>query len=245
LPNIRLVIEYDGSRFHGWQKQPNLRTVQSELERVIRCVLREDISALIAAGRTDAGVHAKGQVVNFFSKSEVDLDRLKHSVSSLLKKDLTVLSAEYVDENFNSCRDAICKQYRYVILNRKAPAVLDYGKVWYVPMFLDVERMKIEAQRLVGTHDFETFRGARCSARTSIKTIFSSEIEQNQHYIVYKVIGQGFLKQMVRNIVGTLVGFGRGIINYKSIEDLLAERDRKKAGMTAPGYALCLDWVRY
>lgn len=245
MTNICLVVEYNGSRFHGWQKQPNLRTVQSELERVLKCVLRCEISALVAAGRTDAGVHARGQVINFHVNEPVDLHRLRHSISSLMKGELSVISAEEAAPKFNACRDATSKQYSYTILNRQAPAVLDHGRVWYVPMKLDIKKMQLEAQRLVGTHDFESFRGARCSSTTSIKTIYTSEIVLNGDYLVYRVIGKGFLKHMVRNIVGTLVAFGRGVLNFSSIEEILELRDRTKAGMTAPPYALSMDWVKY
>ena len=245
MPNIRLVVEYNGSRFHGWQKQPGVRTIQSELERVLTRILKCEFSSLTASGRTDAGVHARGQVINFRVRGEVDLHKLKHSISSLMKEELAVLSAEIVDDSFHACRDAICKQYSYKILHRQAPAVLDYGKVWYIPTPLDVERMKIEAKRLEGTHDFESFRGTRCSARSSIKTILKSELSEDGSYLIYTVIGDGFLKQMVRNIVGTLVGFGRGIYDHSSIQDILALRDRREAGVTAPPYPLFLDWVKY
>lgn len=245
MPNIRLLIEYDGSRFHGWQSQPGLRTIQSELQRVIGQVLGHEISTVVASGRTDAGVHAKGQVCNFLIDREIDLERLKHSVSSLLKGEVSVLEADFVDENFNSCRDAIAKQYTYTILNRPSPAVLDHGRVWHVARGLNIELMQVEAASLVGIHDFQSLRASGCGARSSIKEIYTSEISFEPPYVRYTVIGQGFLKQLVRNIVGTLVNFSDGKISAANMAELLELKNREAAGVTAPAHGLCLDWVKY
>ena len=245
MNNIRLLLEYDGSKFHGWQKQPHLRTIQAELEKVINLVTGSKIRALTASGRTDAGLHAKGQACNFLIDGEVDLQRLKNSVSSLMKGELSVLSAEYIDKDFNACRDAVCKQYTYTILNRQSPAVLDYGRVWHIAGDLNVELMSIEAQRLAGVHDFKSFQASGCAAKTSIKEIISSQLKCEPPYIRYVVVGRGFLKQMVRNIVGTLVAFSQGKLEDKNIIALLERCDRRYAGPTAPAHALCLDWVRY
>lgn len=245
MPNVRLTIEYDGSKFSGWQKQPNVRSVQSELERALNIALKEEVETLYASGRTDAGVHARGQVVNFFIKEEADLFRLKHSVSSILKGELSVLKAEYVPDYFNSQNSAKSKQYSYTILYRAAPAVLDYGCVWHIAADLDVDRMQLEAAKLVGEHDFTSFRATGCASKSAVREIYESEVFQRGEYLIYRVVGAGFLKQMVRNIVGTLVGFGKGTIGVTSMEQLLNLKDRTRAGMTAPAHGLCLDWVEY
>lgn len=244
MPNIRLIVEYDGSRFHGWQKQPGVRTIQEELERVIRMVLREQIPFVAASGRTDAGVHARGQVVNFNCSSVPDLHRLKHAISSLMKGELSVIEASVAPDDFHSCRSTKQKQYTYTILHRDSPAVLDKGHAWHVGGSLDIERMIKEAALLVGQHDFTSFRAANCGGLSPIKRILESEVTFEPPYLRYRVVGEGFLKQMVRIIVGTLVTMGRGEME-RTVTEILAARDRTQAGVTAPAYALCLDWVEY
>ena len=243
--NVRLVVEYNGRRFHGWQMQPGQRTIEGELERVLETVLREHIHPLYASGRTDAGVHARGQVVNFRTQNQPDLLRLGHSISNMLRGELSVLKADLVPDDFHSRHSAICKQYSYTILNRLGPAVLDRGHVWYIGTPLDVELMNREAGSFIGTHDFKSFQGAGCAAKTSVKTIHECEVTREGAYVTFRVIGQGFLKHMVRIMVGTLVSISRKKVDLLSIEKILAAGDRSKAGVTAPAHGLCLDWVRY
>lgn len=244
--NYRLVIEYDGQAFHGWQKQEGLVTVQSELERVVHLILRTtDTSGLQAAGRTDAGVHARGQVVNFKTDVEIEPLRFKHSVSSLLKGKLSVLDVSPVEMDFNSLHKALSRQYSYRILNRPAPAVLDYARTWHITAPLDVERMQREALTLIGKHDFTSFRASGCMSTSPFKEIFESEVRVEGHHITYRVVGKGFLKQMVRNIVGTLVQLSRGTLQLQSMEAVMASKDRRLAGVTAPAHGLYLDYVQY
>lgn len=244
MPNIVLTVEYDGSRFHGWQFQPGLKTIEGSLLEALRAVLREDIRAVSASGRTDAGVHARGQVVNFRTQQTPDLYRLRHAVSSVMRGELSVLKAEFAPDDFHSTRSAKSKQYSYRILNRQAPAILDQGRVWFVPKPLDLERMRSEAAALIGERDFKVFQGQGCSARTTIKTIFESEVISDGDEVIYRVVGSGFLKHMVRSIVGTLVLMGHGRIS-SSMEEILAARDRRRKGVTAPAHGLYLDWVTY
>ena len=245
MPNVRLVLEYNGKGFHGWQSQPGLRTIETELKRALQIVLREEICSLYASGRTDAGVHAKGQVVNFKVSVEPDLERLKRSVSSLLRGELAVRSADFVDEGFHARKCALSKQYTYTIYHAANPPVLDRGQAWYVGATMDIERMKREASALVGSHDFSSFRGHACMAKCPVREIFESEVSWEAPYLRYRVLGQGFLKQMVRNIVGTLVELGRDRATLPSIKEILSAKDRRLAGSTAPAHGLCLDWVRY
>jgi tRNA pseudouridine38-40 synthase len=245
MANIRLVLEYDGSTFHGWQIQPNARTIEGELERVLGIVLRQPIHPLYASSRTDAGVHARGHVVNFHFSVIPDLLRLKHSVSSMLRGQVSVLSAEVVPDEFHSRYNAICKQYTYTILNRQAPAVLDAGRAWYIPDRLDVEGMHRASQVFLGSHDFASFRGAMCTAQSAVKEIMVSEVTRDGDYVRYRVVGNAFVKHMVRNLVGTLVEIGRGFRDPDSMPVLLRAKDRRLAGPTAPPYGLCLDWVKY
>lgn len=244
MANICLKIEYDGSHFHGWQFQPNVVTIEEELLKTLRLVLRTEIRAIYASGRTDAGVHARGQVANFHVNLEnVDLHRLKHAVSSIMRPKLAIVEAKFVADDFHARFNAISKQYSYRILNRDAPPVLDYGRVLYVHKNLDLIRMQSAARALEGEHDFKSFQGDGCQARDTVRKIFRSEIIKADDYLIYQVEGEGFLKHMVRNIVGTLIDVGSGKI--ADIEKILKAKDRREAGMTAPAHALCLDWVRY
>lgn len=245
MVNVRLLVEYDGSRFHGWQMQPGQRTIEGELERIISLVLREPIHPLYASGRTDAGVHARGQVVNFHTSRDPDLLRLAHSVSNMLRGELSVLRAEIVPDDFHARHSAVCKQYTYRILNRLGPAVLDRGQAWYIGTPLDADFMHDQARALLGEHDFASFQAAGCTSRTAVKTIFESEVCVSGPYILYRVVGSGFLKHMVRIIAGTLVDLARRKLSAQTMLEVLAAKDRTVAGLTAPAYGLCLDWVRY
>jgi tRNA pseudouridine38-40 synthase len=245
VPNIRLIIEYDGAGFHGWQKQGELRTIQVELGKVLSIILRCDVGTLHAAGRTDSGVHARGQVVTFKFGEVPDLRRLAQGVSHLMKGEVAVLSADVVPDSFHPGRDSTHKQYTYCILTRDAPAVLDARRVWHVHRRLDLALMRECAAQVIGEHDFTSFQDSDCCAKSPIKTIYSSQLLEEGDLLLYRVIGSGFLKQMVRNITGTLVDIGRGTLKTRSCSEILGKLDRRVAGMTAPAHGLCLDWVSY
>ncbi len=240
--NICLAIEYDGARFHGWQVQPGLKTVQGELTRVVRMLLSEEVF-ITASGRTDSGVHAKRQVVNFHSNKPVNLARLAHGVSSILRGELSIVNAAEMPDSFDSRRSAVRKEYCYTMHIRPTPPLLMKGRVWHTRGELNVDRMIDAAKKLVGTFDFTSFRDSACTAKTTIRTIELSEISLDYPCLYYRVIGTGFLKQMVRNIVGTLVLIGRGA--EMDIQSIIEGRDRTLAGPTAPAHGLCLEWVDY
>lgn len=245
MVNVKMVIEYNGSGFHGWQKQHGQRTVQSELERAVTTVLRRTVSPLHASGRTDAGVHALGQVVTFKTEGEVDLRRLTQGVSHVLAPELAVVHAEIVDDSFHPGRCAKNKQYSYHISNRAAPAVLRRGMIWHQPRKLNLQILHESAATVVGRHDFTSFRAADCTAKNTIKQIFESRWHVEQDTLVYRVIGEGFLKQMVRNLVGTMVWLANGKISDRTMGEILAAKNRQIAGITAPPFGLFLDWVAY
>lgn len=245
MANIKLIVEYDGAGFYGWQKQPELRTVQSELEKVIETVVRGPISPLHAAGRTDSGVHARGQVVTFKTDMEVDTYRLAQGISHLMRGELAVVSAEIVPDGFHPGWCSTHKQYSYRILTRPAPAVLDARRVWHIPHRMDLDQLRESASVVVGTHDFSGFRDSTCTAASPIKTIFSSSFSLEGDLLIYRVVGDGFLKQMVRNLVGTMTDLARGRLRGRSMRDVLESRDRRRGGVTAPAYGLCMDWVSY
>ncbi len=242
---VRLIIEYDGHGFHGWQKQPVVRTVQSQLEETISTILRRPVGTLYAAGRTDSGVHARGQVVTFRVEEPPDLWRLSQGISHLLKGEVTVVRADLVDDSFHPGFSSTHKQYTYRLLNRPSPAVLDIHRVWHVSKPLNLEQMQEWAIQLEGERDFSSFRDSGCTNTTPIKTIYHSRFERDGDLLVYTVIGNGFLKQMVRNVIGSLVDLSLGRLKVTSFTELLERRDRRVAGVTAPPHGLCLDWVSY
>lgn len=262
MTNVRMVVEYNGSFFHGWQSQPNLETVYSELRRALNIVLKDDIKNIIASGRTDAGVHARAQVVNFHvDKLEMDLQTLSYAISSILRYKLSVKYIDIAPDDFHATRDSIKKRYSYHILNRPNPPCIEKGLVWHVAKKLDITLMQNQAKKLIGVHDFSSFRASGCTARSPVKEIFDISItkenafgnepennpknnpKNNNEKIVISITGSGFLKQMVRNIVGTLVEIGKG--NDKDILEILEKKDRTFAGPTAPAYGLFLDYVEY
>lgn len=245
MPNICLTLEYDGSAFHGWQKQAGLRTIEGELHRVLEMVLRVAIPHVSGSGRTDAGVHARGQVVTFEVPQTPDLDELSYSVNGIFRGELAVIDAKIVADDFHARFDAKRKQYTYTIYQRKAPPVMERQYVWHIRSPLPLERLKEEVKSLIGLHDFTSFRGAGCTADSPVREILESELTLDGAYLRYRVVGTGFLRQMVRNIVGTLVDLGREKLDLKSMREILEARDRNKGGTTAPPQGLCLDWVGY
>lgn len=245
MAHVKLIVEYDGGCFHGWQKQPNLKTVQSELEKALAVVCREEVGPLHAAGRTDSGVHARGQVVTFRTSSPPELHKIINGVSHLMKGELSVVSAELVPERFHPGHDSTHKQYTYRILNRPSPAILEARQVWHIHRPLDDAHLHQISQCLVGTQDFSAFRDSECCAKTPVKTIYKISVGRRKDLIEIQVIGSGFLKQMVRNIVGTLVDIGRGHLKKDSLPMILESRNRRIAGVTAPPHGLCMEWVSY
>ena len=245
MPNIKLTIQYNGAGFSGWQYQPNARTVQGELTRVLSLICHEEIEHVQSSGRTDAGVHARGQVVNFQTTRNLDLEKLKHSVGSLLKNEVAVITAEVVSDHFHALRSAVGKKYIYTILNRPAPPVFDTGFVWHIGIPLNFDFLQEQAAKLVGAHDFKSFQAGDCNAKTSVREIYTSEVIKTNDYLRYEVTGQGFLKNMVRIIVGTLVNLEQKKLDLADIEAVLEARDRRSAGVTAPAHGLMLEWVEY
>ncbi len=245
MPNVKLIVEYNGRGFHGWQKQPNLKTVQSELERVLKIIVRSPMGPLHAAGRTDAGVHARGQVVTFRVDDPPELWKIAQGVSHLMKGELAVILAEIVPDEFHPGISSTHKQYSYRILNRPTPAVLESHLMWHIAHRLDLRLMNEQLSSIIGEHDFSSFRDSSCTAKTPVKTIYSADLQVVDDIITFKVIGSGFLKQMVRNIVGTLTDIGRGRLHGRTMREVLDARDRRLAGVTAPAHGLTMDWVSY
>jgi tRNA pseudouridine38-40 synthase len=245
MRNIKLTIAYDGTAYHGWQIQENARTIQGVLQEKIGIITGERIS-LTASGRTDAGVHALGQVANFRTESRIPLDALKRGVNSLTPDDTVILHMEAVGEDFHARYSARSKLYEYRILNSPMPSPIERNFSWHISQNLNLGTMREAAGTLLGAHDFSSFRAAKSDNLNPVRTLMTLEIEKkDDHMIAIRMRSNGFLRQMVRNIVGSLVDVGRGRLTPDDFEAIRDARDRTKAGMAAPPHGLFLVEVEY
>ena len=242
--HYKLLLEYDGTNYHGWQLQPNGATVQGTLVAVLSQILNTP-TRLRVAGRTDAGVHALGQVVAFHAAGPLDLPRFQHSVNSMLPPDIVVREMTEVAEEFNPRYDARSRTYRYRVWNQPYPSALFARYSWHVASALDQSAMNQAAAVLVGHHDFSSFQGADSVERTPWRTMLRSTVRHQHGFLVYDVEARSFLRHMVRNIVGTLVDVGRGALSVADFAAILAAQDRSQAGRTAPPQGLFLVEVKY
>lgn len=236
---LRLWLEYDGTHFSGWQTQPGRRTVQAVLEEVLSSITQEKI-AVDGASRTDAGVHALGQVATFRTRSRLTPFQLLGALNGLLPEDVTVCKVK----GLKTIPQPRKKLYRYLIWNHKTRSPLLRRRAWHVWQPLDVKVMKSAARHLIGRHDFTAFRGARSQTKTSVRRIEKLRILPGKPWAV-ELTGDGFLKYMVRNIVGTLVEVGVGKRSAAEVADILKSKDRRKAGRTAPAHGLYLVKIWY
>jgi len=241
---LKLTLEYDGKSFVGWQLQPNGRSVQEELEKGLARLCGEPVR-VTGAGRTDAGVHARGQVASLRAPRELPLKAWTAGLNALLPDDMACIRAEIAPEGFDARRWARGKRYTHAILQTAVRSPLERGRAWEIRRPLDIEAMRRAAPALLGTHDFSALRAADCPARTTVREIRKLEILQSGQRIDVIVEATAFLKHMVRNIVGTLVEVGHGRRDARSLAALLEGRDRTRAGPTAPAHGLVLDEVSY
>jgi tRNA pseudouridine38-40 synthase len=255
--NIRIVVAYDGTGFHGWQRQPSVPTVQACLEEAIVQVTGEPVE-LFGSGRTDAGVHALGQVANFTSPCRIPLSNLIKAVNNVLPPEVRVREAGEVASGFHARYDVRSKTYRYRILQSEVCSPFLWRFVWHCPYLLDRTQMAAAARSFVGSHDFRSFAASGASeeggpkhetvdSASMTRTVFSSKILWNEktQILIYEVRGSGFLPHMVRNLAGTLVEVGRGKLQTHDVLRILKARDRSLAGPTAPAQGLCLLRVEY
>jgi tRNA pseudouridine38-40 synthase len=242
--NLKLTIEYDGTNYHGWQNQPSGQTVQAVLEQAISTFLGV-ATRIRGSGRTDAGVHALGQVANFFSEKEIDLHRLRRGLNALTPQDITIKVIEIVHDSFDARRDGRSRTYEYRVLNRSTPSPFYLKYAWHVHDLLDVRAMRGAIRYLEGEHDFSSFRAAGCDAAHPVRKVYRVSLDERGELLVFTIEATAFLRHMFRNIVGTLVEVGRGLRAPQSFVELLDGRDRTKAGATAPAHGLFLIEVKY
>ncbi|MEK6814314.1 MAG: tRNA pseudouridine(38-40) synthase TruA [Nitrospirota bacterium] len=241
---VRVLLEYDGTAYHGWQVQPNARTIQEVFESVLDRIHKRRTKAT-AAGRTDAGVHARGQVVHFETALGMDASAWRKALNALLPDDIVARGADFPPAGFHARKSALSKTYVYTVLNAPVPSAFLRDTAWRLPFPLDAGRMKEGARFLIGRHDFSSFRSSTCTARHPVRTLLRVDIDRAGEIIRMTFQGDGFLKQMVRSIVGTLVEVGRGAIPPEAVASILEGRRRELAGPTAPARGLCLERVEY
>jgi len=242
---FKLVIEYDGTAYHGWQRQATDRSIQGEIEKALAVMTCREIT-LVASGRTDAGVHALGQVAHFTCKTQITAVEFLKGLNSLLPADIVIRSCETTSAQFHARYDARRKTYRYRILNRPVPSAVDNRFVWHLRQALDFDAMQAAAAHLVGQHDFKTFEGTGSPRSSTVRTIFKADLfREKEDGLIFEIEGDGFLRYMVRNIVGTLVEVGRDKITPGAFKTVLESRNREQAGATAPPQGLFLVSVEY
>src|SRR3989338_4778684 len=259
MRNIRLLIEYQGTNYAGWQIQQNLPTIQGTIQEKIKIITGEEVK-LTASSRTDAGVHALGQVANFCTESRIPPYSMQMGINALLPDDIVIKKAEEVPLDFDSRQNAKVKTYRYLILNRSYPSAIYRNFSWHVFQKLDIDAMRKAADYLIGKRDFTSFRAAECDALHSVRKILSFSIDitpspivgtdfksvprgtgcDKEGFIELEVKGTAFLRHMVRIMVGTLVAIGKGKIEPNDFQAIIDAKDRRLAGMTAPPHGLFL-----
>ncbi|HQK28377.1 MAG TPA: tRNA pseudouridine(38-40) synthase TruA [Smithellaceae bacterium] len=245
MRNFKMVVEYDGSAYRGWQRQKNGLSIQQVLEEAIKKITAQKVS-VIGSGRTDAGVHALNQVASFRCATKLPVNSIYRGVNSVLPEDIVVKEMEEVPFEFHAQRDVKSKIYVYKICNQKLRPALGRNYSWFVRFDLDLPKMRQAAKYLLGTHDFSCFCATGTDVKDRVRTIMNIEIKKvAEGNIEIIVEAKGFLKYMVRNIIGTLVEVGRGKRLPEEMKKIIASRDRKIAGATAPAHGLFLMEVKY
>lgn len=242
--NILIKITYDGTNFHGFQLQPNERTVEGELNKGLAKTLNKEVK-IFYAGRTDRGVHALGQYANFYSDTTIDIGNLPKVINFNLPEDVSVVDAKYVPEDFHARYDAKLKKYRYVVhLSRHRNALL-LNKAYEYPYKVDPERMRKALSYLIGEHDFNSFMGKGAVVKDSIRTIDKIDLIEEGDFLYLDFIAKSFLKNMIRIVTGTALEIGRGQREIEYMKEALKMKKRKAAGPTAPACGLYLVDVKY
>ncbi len=243
--NFKIVVEYDGTLFFGWQRQKDKKTIQGEIEKILSRILNQEIR-ITGSGRTDSGVHAFGQVANFHAETDLDPYQLKKAVNSIIKDPIVIRECHIAENDFHAQYDAISKEYQYFILNREDPSAIGASFQWHIRQPLDIELMRQCCRVITGVYDFKSFENAGSPRTTTIREVLFSEISQLEEDRFFFIIrANGFLKNMVRNLIGTIVLAGQKKISVKEFKDILKAKDRAKASPTAPPHGLFLKQVNY
>lgn len=245
MRNIKIIIEYDGTNYLGWQKQPQGPTVQDEIEKALKNMTCENIS-LSGSGRTDSGVHAFAQVANFKTNSNIKSKEFQMGLNSSLPMDITISDATEVDLDFHAQFSSKSKIYIYKIFNNDSPSALIRKRAWFMPLGLDIDQMRRAAEHLIGEHDFRVFAQSGIEVRTTVRNVLNVSLEQEDNNIIlFTIEATGFLKRMVRLIIGTLVQVGKGKITPSEFAEILNSGEKTKSVYTAPPQGLYLKEVKY
>jgi len=246
LPNFKLIIEYEGTAYHGWQRQKDIPTVQRAIEAALETMTGRLVK-VIGSGRTDAGVHARNQVASFCVDTRLAANNFEKGLNSLLPPDIVVKDCRGVDASFHARYDARSKVYDYRILNRPIATALFRQYAWHVRKSLDVNAMRVAMVCLKGEHDFSAFEASGSPRSHAVRKVMDVNLtaKNAEGYLVFTVEADGFLRYMVRNIVGTLVDVGLGKISPDEFQRILTSKDRQQAGITAPAHGLFLGEVKY
>ncbi len=244
MRNIKLTLAYDGTFYHGWQVQPGKSTVCGVLKETLLSLTGEQ-AAVHASSRTDSGVHAVSQVVNFRTESAIPASNLQAALNGMLPGDISVTRAQEAPDNFHACYDARSRSYRYTIFNSPVRSPFDRMYAYHCPYVIDHEQMAAAAGFIRGKHDFSAFKSARGEKNNRVRTVIRAEVARRGDYIYIEVQADGFLTYMVRNIAGTLLEAGRGRIRPGRVKHILESKDRHNAGPTLPARGLCLVNVEY
>jgi tRNA pseudouridine38-40 synthase len=243
--NFKIIIEYDGARFHGWQRQKDDRTIQQAIETALTTMTGGRV-ILNGSGRTDAGVHACGQTANCLCQTDLPAAVFHKGLNSILPGDIVIKDCRRVAEEFHARYDVKSKIYHYRIINRNIPPAIGRQYAWFIRRKLDPAAMRSAISHIIGSHDFKSFEGAGSPRSHTTRNIMAAElVEHEDGVLIFKIEADGFLRYMVRNIVGTLVDVGLGKISPAQFSDILAAQNRRKASATAPAHGLFLMEVKY
>ncbi|RKQ32314.1 tRNA pseudouridine(38-40) synthase TruA [Oceanobacillus halophilus] len=246
MGRLRCTLQYDGTLFNGFQIQPGQRTVQGELEKVLAKMHKGRSVRIVASGRTDSGVHAKGQVIHFDSFQRIPGEKWKQALNAQLPSDIYINHVESVSDDFHARFNVVEKEYHYYVLNQTQPDIFKRNYVYHFPYKLDIEKMKEACRYLEGTHDFTTFSSAKATVKgTKVRTIYQASVWNNGSEIEFIFRGSGFLYNMVRILVSVLLDVGQGKRNPEDIPDLLEKRDRRLVGKTIDPQGLYMWKVKY
>ncbi len=245
MKNFLLVIEYDGTKYHGWQRQKTDRTIQGDIESALSTMTGQNVT-LIGSGRTDAGVHALAQTANFKCMTRLDAPVFLNGLNSMLGDDIAILECREMDATYHARFDATLKTYIYRFINLPVKSAVGGRYAWYIKKPLDISAMNKAASLIVGKKDFKSFEGAGSPKATTVREVFSAEFREcNDGLICFEISANGFLRFMVRNIVGTLIDVGLGKTSMEGFKEILDSADRTRAGITAPAKGLFLKDVSY